>query len=91
MNLGAELERVIADPAMSASVTQLVEKLLADVEHKARKEAERQSCEIERQATELHAAKTKIDALVLELAHLRRMRFGARSEALSAETKDLFQ
>ena len=80
MNLVAELERVIADPAVAASVTQVVEKLLTEARAK-----------VERQATELHAAKTKIDALVLELAHLRRMRFGARSEALGAETKDLFQ
>ncbi len=34
---------------------------------------------------------TKIQALTLELAHLRRMRFGASSEALSAEQRDLFQ
>jgi hypothetical protein len=37
------------------------------------------------------AAQTKIQALTLELAHLRRMRFGVRSEALDAETRDLFQ
>lgn len=87
----AQLEQLIDDPAVASAVTQLIEKLLADVEHQARSEAERQSCEIERQATELHAAKTKIDALVLELAHLKRMRFGTRSEALGTETKDLFQ
>ena len=80
MNLVAELERVIADPAVTASVTQLVEKLLTE-----------SRAEVERHATELHAAKTKIDALVLELAHLKRMRFGTRSEALGADTKDLFQ
>ena len=40
--------------------------------------------------TELHAAKLKIEALVLELAHLRRMRFGAKSEALNALHGDLF-
>jgi len=80
MNLAAELERVIADPAVATSVTELVEKLLTEAH-----------AEVERQATELRAAKTKIDALVLELAHLRRMRFGSRSEALGAETRDLFQ
>lgn len=87
MNRGAELERVIADPALAASVTQLVEKLLTE----ARAEVECKAREVARQATELLAAKAKIDALVLELAHLKRMRFGTRSEALSAETKDLFQ
>ena len=84
MNLGAELQRVITDPAVAASVTQLVEKILTE----SRAEVEQQ---LARRDTELHAAKTKIDALVLELAHLKRMRFGTRSEALGAETKDLFQ
>ena len=80
MNLAVELQRVIADPSVAESVQQLVEKLLTE-----------SRAEVARQATELHAAKTKIDALVLELAHLKRMRFGTRSEALGAETKDLFQ
>jgi len=88
MNLAAELERVIADPAVAASVTELVGKLLMET----RLDAERQaSARIAQRDTELHAARTKIDALVLELAHLRRMRFGTRSEALGADTKDLFQ
>jgi transposase len=39
----------------------------------------------------LKHAEAKIQALTLELAHLRRIRFGARSEALSAEQRDLFQ
>ena len=87
MELHAELERLVADPALAASVTQLVEKLLAD----AREEAERQTREVARRDTELHAARTKIEALTLELAHLKRMRFGVRGEALGAEVRDLFQ
>jgi len=86
MAIASELQRLIDDPAVAASVTELVEKGLTD----ARQEAERQGREIERQATELHAAQTKIQALALELAHLRRMRYG-RSEALDAATRDLFQ
>ena len=43
-----------------------------------------------RNATLKHA-EAKIQALTLELAHLRRLRFGAKSEALSAEQRDLFQ
>ena len=45
---------------------------------------------VAQQRTELHAAKLKIEALVLELAHLRRMRFGAKSEASNALHGDLF-
>ncbi len=45
---------------------------------------------VARDATLKHA-EAKIQALTLELAHLRRIRFGAKSEALSAEQRDLFQ
>ncbi len=80
MAIAAELAQLIDDPGVATSVTRLVEKLLTE----AREEAERKSLE-------LHAAKTKIQALTLELAHLRRMRYGVKSEALDAEVRDLFQ
>jgi transposase len=84
MELHAELARRTADPALADWVVQTMQQLLDN--------AQRQAAEqIARRDTELHAAQTKIQALTLELAHLRRMRFGARSEALSAETRDLFQ
>lgn len=76
MDLAAELERVIATGAVTGETESVVRQLLADAR---------------RAATELHAAQTKIQALTLELAHLRRMRFGVKSEALGAETRDLFQ
>lgn len=41
--------------------------------------------------THIQHAEAKIQALTLELAHLRRLRFGVKSEALSAEQRDLFQ
>jgi transposase len=80
MELHAELERLVADPALAASVAQLVEQHLATAQ-----------ATVARRNTELHAARAKIEALTLELAHLKRMRFGVRSEALDAETRDLFQ
>jgi transposase len=43
-----------------------------------------------RDASLLHA-EAKINALTFELAQLRRIRFGAKSEALNAEQRDLFQ
>jgi transposase len=39
----------------------------------------------------LKHAETKIQALTLELAHLKRLRYGVKSEALSSEQRDLFQ
>ena len=41
--------------------------------------------------TELRAAQLKIQALTLELAHHRRIRFGHKNEAFSPEQRDLFQ
>lgn len=49
------------------------------------------AAQITHRDTELHAAPTKIQALTPELAHLRRIRFGARSETMSAEQRDVFQ
>lgn len=40
---------------------------------------------------ELKAAQLKIQALTLELAHHRRIRFGHKNEAFSPEQRDLFQ
>ncbi|MDO9105290.1 MAG: IS66 family transposase [Methylovulum sp.] len=42
-------------------------------------------------AAELYAKELKIQALILELAMLRRMRFGAKSEILSQLQQDLFE
>lgn len=87
MAIAAQLAQLIDDPGVAASVSQLVEKLLTD----AREELACKAREIEHRSVELRAAQTKIQALTLELAHLRRMRYGVRSETLHAEARDLFQ
>jgi transposase len=80
MDLHAELQSLTADPALADAIAQLVQRHVAAAQN-----------EVVQHKTELHAAQTKIQALVLELAHLKRMRFGVRSEALDAESRDLFQ
>jgi transposase len=80
MTLRAELDRLTTDPALADSIAQLVQRHMTAARD-----------EVAKRDTELHAAQTKIQALVLELAHLKRMRFGVRSEALDAATRDLFQ
>ena len=90
MNLDAELARLNATPALPDWVLGTVQKLI-DQAQEEEAEALRLSEQITRRDSELHAARIKIQALTLELAHLRRMRFGARSEAFSAEAGDLFQ
>ena len=84
MELDAELERIIADSALADDAAQTLRQLLDDAQRSAAEQ-------IKRRDTALHAAQTKIQALTLELAHLRRMRFGVKSEALGAEIRDLFQ
>ena len=90
MDLHAELARLNATPELTDWVAGTVQKLI-DQAQKDAAESNRLSAQVARRDTELHAAQTKIQALVLELAHLRRMRFGARSEALTGEERDLFQ
>ena len=87
MDLAAELRRFNPDPALANWITGALQQHLD--------QAQKDSAEVRRQITqrdsELVSAQTKIQALTLELAHLRRMRFGVRSEALTTEQRDLFQ
>jgi transposase len=87
MDFAAELARFNPDPALANWITGAL--------HQHLDQAQKDSAEVRRQITlrdtELRAAQTKIQALTLELAHLRRMRFGVRNEALTAEQRDLFQ
>jgi transposase len=90
MDLHAELARLNAAPELAELVLGTVQSLIDQAQEQAA-ESTRLSEQVSRRDTELHAAQIKIQALTLELAHLRRMRFGASSEALSAEQRDLFQ
>jgi transposase len=76
MDLYAELERFNPDPALQEWLSGTLDQLL----DKARQDA----------AT-IKAANLKIQALTLELAHHRRLRFGNKSEAFSPEQRELFQ
>jgi transposase len=87
MDFNAELARFNPDPSLSLWITDAVQTLLDQVQNDAAKARQ----QVTERDTELFAAKTKIQALTLELAHLRRMRFGASNEALSTEQRDLFQ
>jgi transposase len=46
--------------------------------------------QVKTNATEIHWRDAKIEKLTLELAYLRRMKFGVKSESLAAGTRDLF-
>ena len=90
MDLHAELARLNTAPELPEWVADSVQRLIDQAQEEAA-EAVRLNEQIARRDTALHAAQTKIQALTLELAHLRRMRFGTRSEAFSLEARDLFQ
>lgn len=46
--------------------------------------------QLTQRSVELHAAKLKIEAITLEIAHLRRMRFASTSESIGLRHYDLF-
>ena len=84
MDFVSELDRVMAGTTLPDAITQAIRELLSDAQLGVAEQ-------LARRDTELHAAQTKIQALTLELAYLRRMRFGAKSEVLGTEVRDLFQ
>ena len=91
MDLRAELARFNPDPALADWLSGTVRTLLDQAQQGSADMLRLRDEQIARRDTELLAARTKIQALVLELAHLRRMRFGASSETLASEQRDLFQ
>ena len=50
-----------------------------------------QQADVDRLRAQTQHDALKIQALTLELAHYKRIRFGVRNEALSPEQRDLFQ
>lgn len=84
MNLSTELARF--NPC--AELTDTVQNLLDQMQHEAVGSLQKH---LNQTQTELQRAQAKIQALTFELAYLKRLRFGARSEALNSEQRDLFQ
>ena len=82
MNSIAELTRKSVDPALPEWVQAQISTLQFQL-------AERDLKLVERDA-ELKRRELKIQQLTLELAYLKRVRFGCKSEALSPEQRDLF-
>jgi transposase len=76
MNPLARLDRLNLDPTAKTQVAAMVRALLDQAAHDART---------------IQAKDLKIQALTHELAHLRRIRYGVRSEALSPLQRDVFE
>ena len=80
MKIPEELDNLNLDAATKTQVAALIQSLL----DQAKQEAETYE-------STLQAKDLKIQALILELAHLRRLRYGVKNEALSGIQKDLFE
>ena len=83
MNLLAELQRLATDPTLAAGVRDVLARL--GEEHGRLEQAHA------RQSRQLQALALKNQKLTLELAQLKRLRFGVKSEALTAEQRTLFE
>jgi transposase len=83
MDLTAELTALNLDCAQQEGVVAAVFQLQTDLQ------AEVVSADKLRTQAKLDAL--KIHALTLELAHLKRIRFGVKNKALSPEQRDLFR
>lgn len=76
MDFIAELARLNADPTLVAGVRNLFQQLQQQVTA---------------QSQHIQLIELKNQKLILELAHLKRMRFGTKSEVLTSEQKRLFE
>jgi transposase len=75
------------DPSAMAAVAA---KMLAHISEQAR-HIDAQARAIERKDAELHFKSTKLEKITFELARLKAWKFGARTEAMSAEQRRLFE
>lgn len=76
MDVSAELARLDTSPEVSRWVRERVEAYAREIAHKSE---------------EIRQKDLKIQALTLELAHIRRMRYGKKGEAFAPEQRELFQ
>src|SRR5688500_4247254 len=65
-------------------------KMLAHIGEQAQ-HVDSQAREIERKDAELHFKTSKLEKITFELARLKAWKFGARTEAMSAEQRRLFE
>jgi transposase len=81
MKILDQLDELNLDATAKTQVAALVQLLLDQVKKE----------EAEKYETDIQAKDLKIQALILELAHLRRLRYGIKNEALSGIQRDLFE
>ena len=82
MNLAHELTQFNPHTASPETLTALLESWIEQAKNDATENA--------RQRAEIQHKETKIAALTYELAWHKRIKFGAKTEAMSAQQRDLF-
>jgi hypothetical protein len=83
MKILDQLDDLNLDAAAKTQVAALVQALLDQVKLDAET--------LQAKNIDIQAKDLKIQALILELAHLRRLRYGVKNEALSDLQRDLFE
>jgi transposase len=90
MNPLAELAHLNLDPDAKRQVTAVVQALLEQTQRDA-ETLRAKEAELQAKNAEIEQKDFKIQALTLELAHIKRMRYGVKSEALAPLQRDVFE
>ena len=88
--LGAHDLPAANPPALSAETAALVTQLLRRLQDQEQQLAERDAL-LQRKDREIALREAKIEKITFELARLKRWKFGAKSEAMNAEQRRLFE
>jgi transposase len=83
MNPLAQIDRLNLDPTAKTQVAAVVQTLL--------EQAKQDAAALQAKDAEIQFKDQKIQALTHELAHIRRIRYGVKSEALSPLQRDVFE
>ena len=85
----AELAGLNLDPVLAQRVQAKLQQL-SEYNQQLLQQTQQLTIQTQQDAAALKLANAKIQALTLELAHHKRLRFGKTSEAFSAEQRQLF-
>jgi transposase len=90
MDLIAEWQRLQTDSRLPVETNDVVQHLLAQLQSRVEHTLRQHSETLQQRDETLRQRDLKIEALILELSHLRRLRYGVKNEALSSEQRELF-
>lgn len=89
--LHTEINKLSNSPEVPDWVIGSVQKLVEDIQNQASETMRQQEQTMRQQKEEIIYHKAHVEKLVLEIAQLRRLRFGQKSEILKAQNLELFE